>query len=245
MYNNLKIGIGLQVCRPHKLRNIIYHLSLIEDIINFNIEIVVDRNSNEIDEILKCTTIARTITGGIGNWTSKNLLIKKLLNRDSDIIILLEDDIEILKEGLFDYIVFSYMSSKNFIGYFKTNNEKQKMKFEKSFIENRIINNLNFNLLQDLNTSALLVLDRRIINRIGFFCNSFYEVGFHDYRERLYGAKLIEYFLVPSKIYEYMKVDDSIPSTISKKNSAIYWKQKFTTAVNWYRPYSDKPKLVL
>ena len=243
MTDNIKVGVGLQVCRPNKLSGLVYQLSLIEKLGQFHVEIVVDRNSPEIDLLLHESGLSTTFTNGIGNWTSKNFLVRKLLESNSDIIILLEDDVEILREGMFEYVRNCYNLTGGFLGYFKLNTDHHRTKRQQLLIGQKSLNGVDFELFRDLNTSALLVFGRHIVDRIGFFCNSFYEVGFHDYRRRLYGAKLIDEFLVPSGIYDYVAVDDSIPSTVSAAESAIYWSQKFEECDNWYRPYNDVPAL--
>ncbi len=241
--SELSFSIGLQVCRPDKLQHLLAYLRHESRQRPCSIHVVADRVPTAVREAL--LGHAYTATGGIGNWTSKNVLLRKCVEDDSDVYILLEDDLEFLRPGVFDYLLASYCAARQFLGFYKVNSSAQRERQFREYLGSRQLGGTAFDGYSTLNTSALLLIDRQTIERIGYFCNSYYEMGFYDYRDRLRSAGLIQDLLVPGALHTYVRVDDSVPSTISRAERAVYRTQVFPPPVNGYRAYDDRPAFVI
>lgn len=247
MSNQLTYSIGLQVCRPNKLSHILQSLKtmMFQETFKIPLHIVVDRRSTEIENILDKYEVECSFTNGIGNWTSKNVLLELFMRDNTDYVLLFEDDVHFHNFRCLYVMKSAYNVCRQFIGFYKLNSEDCLKTFARDFQGKIVINNIDFYTFSTINTSALLLIDRKAIKTIGFFFNSYYENGFYDYRDRMKRSGLVGDLLMPCDIERCFSVDDSIPSTISREDREIYKKQMLPPAEDNWRPYCVEPAFVL
>jgi len=205
----------------------------------------VDRKPPEVESILENAQVPYIFTNGIGNWTSKNVLLKMFHNDGSDFLLLLEDDVEFMQEGAITYLSEAYQAAQKPLGFYKLSSDVHHLTFQRDFIGEEAINSLFFQKVLTYNTSAVLLIDRKTIDRIGYFYNSYYENGFYDYRDRMRQAGICTHLLVPKNLHLYLRVDDTVPSTVSRAHRKLYRQQIVPPALNAYRPYRDWPAYVV
>lgn len=241
----MDFSVGLQVTRHHKLEHLLAYLCALREQTSCSVHIVVDRMSPEVDAALGSSRMPFFETGGIGNWTSKNVLLRRFVGDGTRVLVLLEDDLEFLQPGVFEYLMEAYGAAEQFMGFYKCNTDSQRVRREREYRGAVDLHGLSFHRYGTLNTSALLVIDRGIVERIGYFCNSFFEMGFYDFRDRLRLAGLVEDLLVPAELDGYLRVDDEVPSVITPVHRRLYRGQVFLPTEDGYRPYDDQPAMVM
>lgn len=240
----MNFSIGLQVCRSHRLAPLLAHLRAARDTLGCRIHIVVDRLPPDVRSILDASFLPYVTTPGIGNWTSKNVLLRACFAERVDLTILLEDDVEVLDSAVFEYLVRAYGAARQFLGFYKLNTTAQRARHANELRGETTLEGIQFQKLATFNTSAVLVIDRRAFDRIGYFCNSYFEMGFYDYRDRLRLTGLVDDLLSPSELGAYLRVDDQMPSTIANDLRPRYRSQRFPIPPDGFRPFNDQPATV-
>jgi glycosyltransferase involved in cell wall biosynthesis len=204
---NIRIGIGITTYnRRRNLETLLTSLNKFNSQLDYDLCVADDHSTDDTIDLLIDSNIEFISGPHIGPNLNKNRLFNKFINYQY--IILLEDDIEIIKAGWIEqFILTSSLSGLPFLTYSDVNKFDADIKLNET-------TGINYNTKL---YNEVLFYTRKVIDKVGGIDNRFkdYGPGVNDQYRRIIKSGLLDY-RYSNKIPSVNNIDDYIINQTNK-----------------------------